>query len=184
MQNSPKKIIDVFEYASDIMKAVNGGVLLTSKNKDTGKVNSMTISWGMLGIEWAKPIFITFVREHRYTREFLENSDEFTISIPYGEVNKKILGYCGTKSGRTTDKINDLGLTLEQPLSISVPGIKELPLTLECKVIYKQKQDPTAVSPANQSYYPQDVDSFDTGSNKDYHVAYYGEIVNAYIIEK
>ena len=67
---------------------------------------------------------------------------------------------------------------------ISVPGVKELPLTLECKIVYKQAQDMNAMTEENRAkFYPQDVDGLFTGSNKDTHVAYYGEIVNAYVIE-
>lgn len=177
-----KREINVFDYAKEIMQAVGKGVLLTTKTDD--KVNSMTISWGTLGIEWEKPIFTVFVRENRYTRSQLEQNAEFTINIPYGSFDKKILGVCGTKSGHTTDKIEELNLTLETPNFISVPAIKELPLTLECKVIYKQKQDGNAVTEENrQKFHPQDVDSSFHGANKDYHVAYYGEIVSAYIIE-
>lgn len=177
-----KKEIEVFDYASEIIKAVNGGVLLTTKADD--KVNSMTISWGTLGIEWGKLIFTVFVRENRFTKQQLEKNPEFTINIPIGEFNKKILGVCGTKSGHETDKIKELDLSLESPNVISVPGIKELPLTLECKVIYKQKQDEKEVTEENKNkFYPQDVESSFHGSNRDYHTAYYGEIVSAYIIE-
>lgn len=177
-----KKEINVFDYSSEIIKAVNGGVLLTTKADD--KVNSMTISWGTLGIEWGKLIFTVFVRENRFTKQQLEKNPEFTINIPIGEFNKKILGVCGTKSGHETDKIKGLDLSLESPNVISVPGIKELPLTLECRVIYKQKQDEKEVTEENKNkFYPQDVDSSFHGSNRDYHTAYYGEIVSAYIIE-
>ena len=140
--------------------------------------------WGKIGIEWGKPIFIAYVRESRYTKTMLEQSGEFTVNIPMGEVDKKILGYCGTKSGRNTDKIADMGLTLEEGSIISAPGIRQLPLTLECKVIYKQKQDLAAIPEEILArYYPQDVDGSAPGSNRDYHIAYYGEIVNTYIIE-
>lgn len=177
-----KKEINVFDYSSEIIKAVNGGVLLTTKADN--KVNSMTISWGTLGIEWGKLIFTVFVRENRFTKQQLEKNPEFTINIPIGEFNKKILGVCGTKSGHETDKIKELDLSLESPNVISVPGIKELPLTLECRVIYKQKQDEKEVTEENKNkFYPQDVDSSFHGSNRDYHTAYYGEIVSAYIIE-
>ena len=88
------------------------------------------------------------------------------------------------KSGRDVDKAKEIGLTYEDPETISVPGVKELPLTLECKVVYKQKQDTASMTEENRvKFYPQDVDSLFTGSNKDTHVAYYGEIVNAYVIE-
>lgn len=177
-----KKEIQVFDFASEIMKSVRTGVLLTAKAGDC--VNPMTISWGTLGIEWSVPIFTTFVRENRFTKSLLDQNPEFTISIPYGDFDKKTLVFCGVKSGRETDKIAELGLTLEPPSTISVPGIRELPLTLECRVIYKQTQDPAAVTPANnKKFYPADVDGSFHSNNRDYHTAYYGEIVAAYIIE-
>lgn len=177
-----KRKIELFDYANEIMKAVQTGALLTTKAD--GKVNTMTISWGTLGIEWAKPIFTVFVRENRFTKQQLEKNPEFTINIPYGTFDKKILGLCGTTSGHTTDKIKAFNLTLETPEQISVPGIKELPLTLECKVVYQQKQDECAITAENKKiFYPQDVDSSFHGANKDFHIAYYGEIVNTYIIE-
>lgn len=177
-----KKEIQVFDYAKEIMQAVSEGVLLTTKADDT--VNSMTISWGTLGIEWSRPIFTVFVREGRFTTEQLRKNPEFTINVPFGSVDRKILGVCGTKSGRDTDKIEELGLTLETPNVVSVPGVKELPLTLECRVVYVQEQDRSAISEEMQKkFYPQDVDSSFSGSNRDFHTAYYGEIVSAYIIE-
>lgn len=177
-----KKQIEVFDYAKEIMQAVSKGVLLTTKAGD--KTNSMTISWGTLGIEWGKPIFTVFVRENRFTKEQLDKNPEFTINIPLGAFDKKILGVCGTKSGRNMDKVKELNLTLEAPDTISVPAIKELPLTLECKVIYTQKQDEHAIpEDIKRRDYPQDVDSSFHGANKDYHTAYYGEIISAYIVE-
>ena len=75
------------------------------------------------------------------------------------------------------DKIQELSLTLEESDVIAVPGIKELPLTLECKVIYKQAQDLKKLDSAyKEKYYSDDIPG-------DYHIAYYGEIVNAYIVE-
>lgn len=177
-----KKEIQVWNYTEEILSHLQKGVLLTTKAD--GKVNTMTISWGMLGIEWAKPVFTVFVRENRYTRQLLEQNPEFTINIPYGEYDKKILGICGTKSGKNIDKVKAADLTLEQPMTISVPAIRELPLTLECRVIYKQSQNAEEITPENkQKFYPQNVDGSFHGANKDYHTAYYGEIVAAYIIE-
>ena len=100
-----------------------------------------------------------------------------------GEFNKKILGFGGTKSGHNIDKISELNLTLESSDNISVPAIKELPLTLECKVVYKQEQDRNEICEETKKvFYPQDVDSSYHGANKDFHTAYYGEIVSAYIV--
>lgn len=173
-----KKQVDAFDYAGLICKAMKKGVLLTTKAGDT--VNTMTIGWGKIGIEWNRPVFIAYVRETRYTKQLLEVAGEFTVNIPVGDADSRILGYCGTKSGRDTDKIADLSLTLVDSDNVQVPGIRELPLTLECKVIYKQKQDLAQLPESiTDRFYPVvDEDGF-----RDYHIAYYGEIVNAYLIE-
>ena len=177
-----KREINVLEYATEILTALNKGILVTTKAGE--KVNTMSISWGTLGIEWGRPIFTLFVREHRYTREMLDQNPEFTINVPVGPYEKKVIGYCGTYSGRNTDKIQDMNLTLEEPLEITVPGLKEFPLTLECKVLYRQLQDKNLIpQEIREKDYPQDVDSTAPLANKDFHVAYYGEIVKAYIIE-
>lgn len=177
-----KKEIAVFDYAKEIIEALDKGVLLTTKADD--KVNTMTIGWGMLGIEWSKPVFTAFIRKHRFTNELLEKSLEFTVNIPYGEYDKKILGFCGSKSGRNTDKIKELGLSLIEPSVISTPAIKELPLTLECRVIYHQDQEGKYLTKENRDrFHPQDIDGSSPMANRDYHTAYYGEIVSAYLIE-
>ena len=173
-----KKQVNPFDYAGEICKALPKGILITTKNGDF--VNSMTIGWGHIGIEWSKPIFVAYVRESRHTKTMLENHGEFTINVPVGNVDGNILAVCGRKSGRDMDKIKELGLHLVESDVIAVPGIEELPLTLECKVIYKQKQDLSAIpEDILNRYYPADETGF-----QDYHYAYYGEIVNAYLIEK
>lgn len=172
-----KQEIKVWDYAPQILEALPKGVLLTTKA--AGQINTMTIGWGTLGIEWGKPIFIAYVRESRYTKKLLDENPEFTVNIPYGEYDKSILGICGTKSGRDTDKIKTLDLTLEEPLTVSVPAIRQLPLTLECKVIYRQDQDPKAIDrESNARFYAKG-----TPNEGDYHTAYYGEITAAYIVE-
>ena len=172
-----KKHIKVWDYAGKINEELEKGILLTTKSGD--KVNSMTIGWGFLGIQWAKPVFVVLVRESRFTRKMLEENPEFTINVPLGAIDKSILGVCGTKSGRDMDKIAQLGLTLEEGETVSVPAIKELPLTLECKVIYKQDQDPGAIDPADDArFYAKG-----TANEGDYHTAFYGQITAAYIVE-
>ena len=170
-----KRPVNVFDYAGHICKAMSPGVLITAKMGD--KDNPMTIGWGSIGVEWGKPLFTAYVRPCRYTHEMIEATGEFTVNVPMGNV-KNILGFCGTKSGRDTDKVAELCLTLEDPVTISAPGIKELPLTLECRVVYKQDQVLAHLQDdLRDRYYP---DRNDLG---DYHTAYYAEIVNAYMIE-
>lgn len=176
-----KEHIEVFDYSKTIFEALQKGVLLTTKTED--KTNAMTISWGSLGIEWGKPLFITFVRTSRFTHQQLKKNPEFTINIPMGEFDSKILGIAGSKSGYDIDKIAELGVTLEEPEIISVPGIKELPLTLECRVVYQQTQDLVRLKDEyREQFYPQDASGTHHGSNRDCHTAFYGEIVDAYII--
>ena len=168
-----KKIIDIHDYAGEIIKAMRPGILLTTKVG--GKVNSMTIGWGTLGIIWERPVFVAYVRQQRYSREMLDECREFTINVPVGAYRRKILGICGSKSGRDTDKIEAAGLTPVEPEVISVPGIKELPLTLECRVLYRQEQE-------SDQFNDEITRQFYTMETGD-HICYYGEIVAAYIIE-
>ena len=162
--------IDVYEYMNVIMKELKKGVLLTTK-KD-GVVNTMAIAWGAIGIEWNKLIFTALVRQSRHTLGML-STGEFTINIAM-EDRKKEIAYCGTKSGRDTDKIADMGMTIVDGKEVDVPAIKEFPLTLECKVVYEQLQDVDAIPrKVLDTMYPQ----------RDMHSMFYGEVVAAYIVE-
>ena len=171
-----KREVNAFDYAGEICKAMPKGILMTTKTGDF--VNSMVIGWGHIGIEWGRPIFVAYVRESRHTKSMVEEHGEFTINVPMGEFDSNIIKVCGTKSGRDLDKIQALGLHLEESNVVDVPGIKEFPLTLECKVIYKQKQDLSSIpEDILRRYYPADESGF-----QDYHYVYYGEILNAYLI--
>ena len=173
-----KKQINLWEYAGEILEQVGKAALVTTQAE--GEVNTMTIGWGTLGTEWAKPIFTVFVRQSRHTKKLLDKNGEFTINVPRkGADVKQIMSVCGTKSGRDMNKIQELGLTLEDPQVISVPGIKELPITLECRVVYKQDQNLDFLDEDKRlRYYAPG-----TANDGDYHTAYYGEVLAAYIIE-
>ena len=82
----------------------------------------------------------------------LRENSEFTINVPREGSDKKILGYCGSHFGRDTDKIAGLGLTLVEPQVVSVPAIKEMPLTLECRVLYMQPQVIADLKPEEQKW--------------------------------
>lgn len=172
--------IDVIERAGDILGALTPGALFTVCVD--GEVNTMTIGWGMLGIEWRKPVFIAYIRNDRYTHDLLERTDCFTVNVPVptGDAEadtrvRRALGFCGSKSGRDANKVAELGLTLIEGEQVDAPAIAELPLTLECRIIYRRDQD-TALMPdeLRQGVY---------GDAPVYHTAYYGEVVDAYIVK-
>ena len=81
-----KRKINVWDYAGKILEETGKGILLTTACGD--KVNSMTIGWGTLGIEWGKPIFTVFVRESRFTKQMLEENGEFTVNVPFEYTQK------------------------------------------------------------------------------------------------
>lgn len=177
-----KRFIDWTDYANDIVKANPKGILLTTKAN--GQVDTMTIGWGTIGTNWEVPVFCAYIREHRHTVELLRANPEFTVNVPVGEYDKRIIGICGSRRGDEHDKIAEAGLTLVEPEVVGVPGIAELPLTLECQVIYTQAQDKAAYPAEFARLYPQDVDGRATGANRDAHISVWGRIVSAYIIEK
>ena len=172
-----KKMIDIWEYAPQILEPIDKGVLVTTQAD--GKTNTMIIGWGTLGIQWGKPIFTVFVRQSRYTRELLDKNPEITVNIPLGSLDKEILRVCGRESGRDVDKIQKLGLTLVEGDTVSVPAIAQLPLTLECKVIYRQDQELALIQEENRNRYYKPG----TPNGEDFHTAYYGEITAAYIVK-
>lgn len=178
-----KREVNILDHATEVLKALRSGGLLVNTKHD-GFVNTMTVSWGQIGYEWEKPMMTVFIRKHRCTHDQLEAHGEFTVSVPMGNFDRKILGIAGTKSGHDVDKIKELGLTPVDSNHVDVPGFAELPLTIECKVKYVQDQDPKAVANEFQAdMYPQDVDGSFHGANRDYHTVYMGEIVGAYVIE-
>ncbi len=176
-----KKKINVTEYAGLITEAVGKGILL---NTNGDKFNSMVIGWGHLGRIWNQPTYVVYVRESRYTKEQLDRTGEFTVSIPLEKGDPTIFKVCGSESGSDVDKVAKAGLQLEEPETNKTPGIRQYPLTLECRVLYSQKQDPAAI-PADilENFYPKNCDLPGAVDGMDVHTAYIGLIVDAYIIE-
>ena len=175
-----KETIRVEDYANQITEALGRGILLNTK---ADKFNSMVIGWGHLGRIWNLPTFVVYVREGRYTKGPLDKTKEFSVSIPQGAPDAEINRICGSLSGRNIDKEKEAHLTLVEGNQIKVPGIKEYPITLECKVLYQQEQD-LMLLPENLrgTFYPQDVDGTHPMANRDAHTMYIGQIVDAYII--
>lgn len=97
--------------------------------------NTMTASWGGLGFLWGKPVAFIFVRPERYTHEFLEKEETFTLSF-LGQEHKHIYNICGNQSGRNINKVEETGLI---PIQISNHSItfEQARLTLDCRKLYK-----------------------------------------------
>lgn len=131
--------------------------------------NTMTVSWGGLGVLWGVPSATIYIRPQRYTHEFVEKNELFTISFFKSEY-KKTLSFCGSHSGRDCDKAKETGLT---PIELDgTTSFEEAELILVCRKKYSQ--DMTANSFLDKSllekWYP----------NNDLHTVYIGEIIEAY----
>ena len=134
--------------------------------------NAMTIGWGSLGNIWSKigPAPVTvYVAEARYTYEFMEKYDYFTV-MAFDKEDARILGYMGTHSGRDGDKAAHLGLHTLYTEN-GTPYYAEATLVLECKTIYKAPFLKEGMSEEVQKFY----ENFDAGV----HHMYIGNVIKA-----
>lgn len=145
--------------------------LLTAQKPD-GSVNTMTISWGEFGHFWRRNVVTVGVRPQRYTKEFMDAADTFSLSFLPSEY-KKVLGYLGSASGRDEDKIAKSGLTLGH--QDGIPFFEESNLVVLCEKVYTQKLQAENFSMREmaQEFYPEN----------DFHTLYTGNIEKV-LIEK
>ncbi|MGF7059606.1 flavin reductase family protein [Brassicibacter mesophilus] len=158
------------ELSKEMLQQLKKGIFLTVKNGN--ELNTMTIGWGSIGIMWNKPILMVPVRYSRYTYGLIDQSKDFTVSVPLKGDMVSELAYCGTKSGRNVDKLKQLGLTIVEAKKVNTPIIGECQLHFECKIVYKQAMDPKMLDSEIK-----DVNY----ANDNFHVLYYGEIVSCYL---
>ena len=139
-------------------------MLITAGKQD--QCNTMTASWGGLGVLWGKPVATVYIRPQRYTLEFVEREDTFTLCF-FGEQYRKALALCGSKSGRDVDKVKECGFTVAT--AEGAPYFEEADLVLVCKKSYWQDMDPTHFldGEIDSKWYPE----------KDYHRIFIGEIL-------
>ncbi len=147
----------------------NNWALLTAGNKSG--FNMMTVSWGTLGILWNLPVAIVYCRPQRYTFEFLNDDDAYTLSFLHPE-HRHILQYCGSHSGRNADKIKATGLESLITANGNI-GYKQGKLILECKIIYADniKESHFIDKSLIQNVYP----------TKDFHRFFIGRIEECYL---
>ncbi len=142
-------------------------MLITSGDKNNW--NTMTASWGGLGVIWHKNVSFVFVRYSRYTYGFMEKNNTFTLSF-FSKSYKGALSYCGSHSGRDVDKAAETGLS-PFPVTESDVSFKEAKLILVCKKLYAGGINPEDFidSSVSENY-----------KTKDYHKMYIGEIEKAF----
>jgi flavin reductase (DIM6/NTAB) family NADH-FMN oxidoreductase RutF len=144
-------------------------LLITCGTPD--KFNTMTASWGTIGVLWNKPVAICFIRPTRYTYGFANSNDTFTVSF-FTEKEKAILQYCGSNSGKDVNKIEKTGLIPLKTESGAV-SFKQSRLIFECRKIYFDDLKPQnfLLPETDKRNYPL----------KDYHRMFIGEILNVYL---
>lgn len=132
--------------------------------------NTMTASWGGVGIMWGLPVATAYIRPQRHTKTFVDAQDYFTLSF-LSEARRADLAYCGRVSGRDEDKIAHCGFTVESA-DCGAPYFAEAELVLVCRKLYRQSMTPDCFvdGSLDGKWYPQ----------KDYHDMYIAEIVEAY----
>lgn len=140
-------------------------MLITAGTKEN--CNTMTASWGGLGVLWGKNIAMCVIRPQRYTMEFMEQGDYYTLAF-FGEEQRGNLAFCGKESGRQVDKVEHCGFTLAEA-ECGAPYFEEAKLVLVCKKLYWQDLDPSHFTDQelDEKWYP----------GKDYHRMFIGEIV-------
>ena len=160
-------IVEGFEYNG--FQWFRDAQLLAAGNKE--KSNAMTIGWGAIGTLWQRPALTVYVAEKRYTKEFMDREEYFTV-MSFDVENSKVLNYMGTKSGRDGDKAHALGLhTAYTPNG--TPYYTEATMVIECRIMYAAPFDPSGF----KSDVPKNMYSrFPAGI----HSMYIGEVVNAW----
>ena len=165
-----QKEINVRELKDNFVKMIsNDWALLTAGKNDD--FNTMTVSWGGIGELWNKDVCFVFVRPQRYTYEFMEKNDYFSLSFFGGEF-KKELGICGSKSGRDIDKMEETGFL---PIDLGEAiGFEQAKVNIVLKKLAYQDMKPDGFI---------DESIMNNYANNDFHRVYIGEIVKVVVEE-
>ncbi len=160
--------VNIAEQSINPFETIGQKWLLISAGTEE-KWNTMTASWGGLGVIWGKPSATCYIRRSRYTKEFVDNSEYFTLTV-LRDGYRDALNRLGSNSGRDIDKMHGSGLT---PVFIDgQPTFEEAGMVLICR-----KRCKSGISPEDMA---EDVLER-WYSDHDYHTMYIGEIVAAYM---
>ncbi|MGJ0845137.1 NADH-FMN oxidoreductase RutF, flavin reductase (DIM6/NTAB) family [Tissierella praeacuta DSM 18095] len=159
------------EFNYNPFKLIGENWMLITAEKD-GKANTMTASWGGLGVMWNKNVAYIVIRPQRYTKEFIDSADSFSLTF-FNDSYKEILSYLGTKSGRDEDKIKKSNLTVVH--NDNTPYFEEASIAIFCKKLFAQEYKPESFIDLeiNKKCYP----------NSDYHTLYIGEVTKILVLK-
>jgi len=158
------------DLAPALIDGLKKGAFLTVSNDNED--NTMTIGWATIGRIWNKPVLMVAVRYSRYTYNLLNNSKEFTVSIPKKGTMSEELKFCGTKSGRDFDKFKECNIKTKKAKTVDTVVLNDCKHHFECRVIYQQTMEPETLENESKERFYKD--------NNDYHVLFYGEILDSY----
>lgn len=166
------KKIDITELKfNPFTKIGKEWTLITGGN--TEKFNTMTASWGQLGVLWNKNVFTCYIRPNRYTYEFIEQGECFTASF-FGEEYRKALAFCGSHSGRDCNKPSETGLV---PTEIDgCVGFEQADMILVCRKLYSYDMQ-------ENGFLTDDGIPAQSYGSDPYHRAYISEITGVYVKE-
>ena len=180
-ENGFKKFNVREDFTENGFQWFHNAELLAAGDKD--KSNAMTIGWGGIGTLWGSTALTVYVAEKRYTKEFMDKAEYFTVMV-FDVKDSKVLNYMGTKSGRDGDrsatqgdacpdkKAQALGLHTAYTAN-GTPYYTEAVMVIECKIMYAAPFDPQYFkSDAPKRMYA----NFPAGI----HSMYIGEVVNAW----
>jgi len=145
-------------------------MLITAENG--GKVNTMTASWGGFGVMWNKNVAYIVIRPQRYTKEFVDNSETFSLTF-FDDEKRTMLSYLGTASGRDEDKVKKSNLTVIH--TDNVPYFEESTKVVLCKKLFAQEY-------TSESFIDQSIKEKNY-PNSDYHTLYIAEVTKILIKE-
>ncbi|HPE40183.1 MAG TPA: flavin reductase [Bacteroidales bacterium] len=171
-QETNFKEIDIQNLPDNVVKLIGDDwMLVTAGSIDS--CNMMTASWGGIGNLWNMPVAFIFIRPQRYTYQFTEKEEYFTLTF-FEEKDRYILNFCGSNSGKNVDKIKETRLI---PLQTDLGNVyyKQARVVIECQKVYSDFIDNKGFTnpELSESVYPQ----------KDYHKMYVGKIIKVMIRE-
>lgn len=151
------------EFTCQPFSLIGRDLMLITAKKPDGTVNTMTAGWGALGTMWGFPCVFTVIRPQRYTREFVEAAEHFSLCF-FDSSFKQVFGYLGSVSGRDENKIEKAGLTLSR--RDGIPYFEEAQTAIFATKLFAQEMTEESFirTDVAEEWYPE----------KDFHILYIG----------